>query len=317
MLSLQKPLCKEVDETELPPFCINNHTILLINEAKIYSWHPSRCPEAFQMQWAEKCDAYIKSECWKITSVGNAVPMLSIPKPGTNPPLLWTVVDLQEQNKNMLKLMSPLPDMEGMLRHTARKQFRIALDLKSAYEQIQIVPGHVHCSTVTTPDGNMVSQVLQMGDCNTPATYQALMNHLFSSYIGHFMDIYLDDIIIYPDSLEEHIQHVKLVLDILLWEKLYLSSSKLRFIAPSLKLLGCVIDDQGIQIDSNKVDTVINWKVPMNRDLLHGFIGSVGYLADNILNVHIPMGTLSALTNDTVPFWWGYTEQCAFDEVKS
>ena len=116
------------------------------------------------------------------------------------------------------------------------------------------------------------------------------------------MDIYLDDIIIYSDSLKEHIQHVKLVLDILLWEKLYLSSSKLRFIAPILKLLGRVIDDQGIQMDSNKVDTVINWKVPTNHDLLCGFIGSVGYLANNILNVRIPMGTLSALTGDTVPF---------------
>ena len=116
------------------------------------------------------------------------------------------------------------------------------------------------------------------------------------------MDIYLDDIVIYSDSLEEHIQHVKLVLDILLCEKLYLGSSKLRFIAPTVKLLGCVIDDQGIQMDSNKVDTVINWKVPMNHDLLCGFIGSVGYLADDIPNVQIPMGTLSALIGDTVPF---------------
>ena len=89
-----EPLCKEVEKTKLPPFCVIHHTIPLIDKAKIYPWHPLRCLEAFQMQWAEKCDAYIKSEQWKITSAGNTVPMLLIPKPGTNPPLLQTVVGL-------------------------------------------------------------------------------------------------------------------------------------------------------------------------------------------------------------------------------
>ena len=160
-------------------------------------------------------------------------------------------------------------------------------------------------------------QVIQIGDCNAPATYQALMNHLFSAYIGRFLDIYLDDIVIYSDSLEEHEKHVKLVLDILKKEKLYLSRQKLHFIQPELKLLGRIIDDDGIRMDPHKVDSVLSWKVPTNRDLLRGFIGSVGYLADDIPNVRLPLGILSAITGDTVPFRWGYTEQRAFDEVKS
>ena len=61
----------------------------------------------------------------------------------------------------------------------------------------------------------MVSHVLQQGDCNGPATHQALMNHMFSALIGRIMDIYLDDIVIYSDSLREHVEHVKLVIDIL------------------------------------------------------------------------------------------------------
>ena len=138
----------------------------------------------------------------------------------------------------MHRLMSPLLDMDGMLRRAASKSFRSVLDLKSAYEQIRIGPEHVNRSTVTTPDGNMVSQVIQIGDCNAPATYQALMNHLFSSYIGCFMDVYLDDIIVYSESLEEHVEHVKIVLDILKKEKLYPSKGKLRFLAGELHILG-------------------------------------------------------------------------------
>lgn len=311
------PLCKEMSETDLPPLRAINHTIPLIDETKTYPWRPSRCPEAFRAQWAEKRDAYIKSGRWSITSAGNTVPMLLIPKPGTNPPRLRVVVDLRERNKNTHKLTSPLPDMEGMLRRAASKPFRTMLDLKDAYEQIRIVPEHVKRSVVTTPDGNMVSQVIQQGDCNAPATYQALMNFLFSSYVGRFMDIYLDDIIIYSRTLEEHVRHVKLVLDILKRERLYLSRSKLHFVVAEVKLLGRVIDDEGIRMDAEKVDSVLSWKVPTNRDLLRGFIGSVGYLADDIPNVRIPMGILSSITGDTVPFRWGYTEQRAFEEVKT
>jgi Reverse transcriptase (RNA-dependent DNA polymerase) len=154
--------------------------------------------------------------------------------------------------------------MEGMLRRVASKPFHSALDLKSAYEQIRIVPEHVDQSKVTTPDGNMVSQVIQIGDCNAPATYQALMNYFVSSYIGQFMDVYLDDIVVYSDSLDEHVKHVKIVLNILREEKLYLSKGKLRFLVNKLCILGQVIDDQGIQIDPDKVDSVLKWKTPIN-----------------------------------------------------
>lgn len=69
-------------------------------------------------------------------------------------------------------------------------------------------------------------------------------------------------------------------------------------------------------MDPSKVESVLNWKVPMNQDLLRGFIGSIGYLAEDIPNIRIPMGVLSAITGDTVPFCWGHTEQ-AFDEVRT
>ncbi|CAA7257324.1 unnamed protein product [Cyclocybe aegerita] len=313
-----EPLCRGVEDTELPPLCAINHTIPLIDPNRKYPWCPSRCLEAFRAQWAKKRHAYLCSGQWEITSAGNTILMMLIPKPSKDSglPDVRTLLDLRECNKNTYKLTSPLTDMEGMLRRMASKLFRTTLDLKSAYKQIQIIPEHVERTSMTTPDGNMVSHVIQIGDCNAPVTYQALMNHLFSPYIGRFMDVYLDDIVIYDDDLDEHAEHVKLVLDILVEEKLYLSKDKLRFIALELKLLGRVIDDKGIRMDTDKVDSVLNWKVPTNRDLLRGFLRSVGYLADDVPSVRIPMGVLSALTGDTVPFCWTFTEQQAFEDVK-
>src|SRR6266702_5407384 len=208
-------------------------------------------------------------------------------------------------------MTSPLPDPEGILRRTVSKKYRSLMDGRDAYEQIRIEPSHVERTAVTTPDGNMVSQVIQMGDCNSPATYQALMNHIFSPYIGRFMDVYLDDIVIYSDTLKEHVEHVKIIIDILKREQLFLSKNKLQFLRPELKVLGRLITDDGIRMDPEKVDSIINWKIPTNWDLLRGFLGSVGYLANDIPNVRIPMGILHSLTGDAIYFRWSYTEQSA------
>jgi hypothetical protein len=69
-------------------------------------------------------------------------------------------------------------------------------------------------------------------------------------------------------------------------------------------------------MDPDKVDSVVNWKMPTNRDLLRGFLGSVGYLAEDLAKVRILMGVLHGITGDRVPFRWSYTHQRAFEDVK-
>ena len=154
--------------------------------------------------------------CWEISTASNTVPMLLIPR---------------ERNANTRKLTSPLPGMDGILCCMAGKPFQTTLDLKAAYEQIQIIPEHVPRTGVTTPDGNVICHVIQQGDCNALATYQLLMNHIFSWYLGVFMDVYLDNILIYSDTLEDHIEHIRIVLRILEEQNLYLSKDKLCFLA--------------------------------------------------------------------------------------
>ena len=139
------PLCKSASETRLPPFWAINHKILLIDDKKIYPWCPSQCPEVFQEQWAEKWDAYLQTGHWKVTTSGNTVPMLLIPKPRVvgGPLLLRTVVDLRAHNDNTVKQTSPLPDPKGILRRAAAHPFQLLMDGKDAYEQIRIELDHV------------------------------------------------------------------------------------------------------------------------------------------------------------------------------
>ncbi|PBK62874.1 hypothetical protein ARMSODRAFT_990361 [Armillaria solidipes] len=85
------PICKTAAETPLPPLRAINHTIPLIDEHKVYPWRPSRCPEAFRSQWDQKRRDYLSSGRWKLTTSGNSVPMLLIPKVGKQKHLLRTM----------------------------------------------------------------------------------------------------------------------------------------------------------------------------------------------------------------------------------
>ncbi|KIM53832.1 hypothetical protein SCLCIDRAFT_31573 [Scleroderma citrinum Foug A] len=105
-----------------------------------------------------------------------------------------------------------------------------------------------------------------------------------------------------------------IVIQILKKEKLYLSEKKLCFLCKEVKILGHFIIDDGIWMDSDKVDRVINWKVLKNHTLCRGFVGVVGYLADDIYKVHVPLGVLLAEASAKLkPFQWGYMEQRAFE----
>ena len=312
-------LCPDTSRTVLPPLRAVNHTIPLIDPKKIYRFRPSKCPEAFREQWRMKKNAYLETGRWRTATGHNAIPLLMIPKVSStsDKPGLRTVFDKREQNSNTYKLASPLPDIEEILREVSKHKFRSLIDGKDAYEQIRVVPEHVSRTLFTTPDGTMESLVMQQGDCNAGATYQTLMNHVFAPYLGVFMFVYLDDIIIFSDSVEEHLKHVRTIFDVLRREKLYLGPNKMQFFAEELKILGHVIDAQGIRMDPHKVDKVVNWKTPTNKDLLRSFIGAVGFLAPDCKGIRIPMGQLSSLTAELKPWRWDATAQRSFEEVKN
>ena len=229
LVEYARPLCIDEKTAPLPPLRKINHRIPIIDSNKAYKYRPSRCPDALKPLWNEKRDAFLKSGRWHPTTSFNMTPMLFLRKPGKpgEPIRLRCVNDLRERNANTHKITSPLPDMDGILRRVTRAKYRSVIDLQNAFEQIRIDPRDVENSAMATPDGPMLSEVLQQGDCNAPATFQTVMNDLFTPYLGRFVDIYLDDIMVYSDNLEDHVKHVKLVIDILKRKKFFLTERKL------------------------------------------------------------------------------------------
>ena len=135
--------------------------------------------------------------------------MLCIPKKNGT---LRTVFDLRQQNDNTWKDVTPFPEQDAIRHDVARAKFRSKLDMTEAYEQTRIKPEDVRKTTFSTIFGTFQSRVIQMGDCNAPSTFQRLMTATFQDYIGKFIHVYLDDIFIFSNSIEEHIEHIILAL---------------------------------------------------------------------------------------------------------
>ncbi|QRV79630.1 Transposon Ty3-I Gag-Pol polyprotein [Ceratobasidium sp. AG-Ba] len=310
-------ICKKASETPLPPLRAINHRIPIIDKNKTYSWRSSRCPEALRGQWETKLKAYLDTGRWEFATGKNAIPMLLIPKKGTEgESTLRTVLDKREQNANTYKVASPLPDIQEILWKVSQYKYRTLIDGKDAYEQIRVEPEDVEKTLFSTPSGTMISRVMQIGDTNATATYQSLMNHLFKHAIGVYMHVFLDDIVIFTNGLEEHVQRVREVFEVLRREKFFLSPKKMQFLAEKLEILGHIVDSKGIQMDPHKVDSVMNWKVPNTKEQLMSFLGAVGYLAPNCAGIRIPMGLLTSRGSVHKHWNWDATAQRAFEEIK-
>jgi len=142
----------------------------------------------------------------------------------------------------MIKDITPLPDQEVIREDVARAKIRSKIDLTDAYEQVRVWPEDVIKNVFTTIVGTYVSHVMWIGDCNAPATFQRLMTMIFRDAIGRFMHMYLDNIFVYSNTIEEHEEHLRFIFE-KLWEfSLYLKWVKCNLYAEQVDCLGHIID---------------------------------------------------------------------------
>ena len=161
---------------KLPPIREVNHEINLIDPKKRIHYCLPKCPEHFREELSQKIERYTTAQWWITAVAHQAVPMLCIPKKNGK---LCTVFNLQEQNNNTVKDVTPFPDQDIIRNDMARVAYQLKLDMSEAYKQIRIVPEHIHKIAFTTVLGTFRSQVMQMGDCNAPSTFQRLMTAIF------------------------------------------------------------------------------------------------------------------------------------------
>src|SRR6266481_6150482 len=240
----------------LPPLRQINHHINLIDPDKWITYHLPKCPDALKAELANKVSQYTDVGWWVPATAQQAVPMVCVPKKSAR---LRTVLDLQIQNDNTEKDVSPFPDQDTICNDVAHTPYRSKLDMSEAYEQIRIVPKDIHKMTFATIFGTFMSQVMQQGDCNALSTFQRLMTLIFHNHIAWFIHVYLDDIFIYSSSIEEHKGHLAQVFNKLHKAQLYLSRDKVDLYSKRMDCLGHLITDVGIHADADKIQKIRDW----------------------------------------------------------
>ena len=118
---------------------------------------------------------------------------------------------------------------------------------------------------------------MPFGLTNAPAVFMDYMNRIFRPYLDKFVVVFIDDILIYSKSYEEHENHLRMILSVLREKKLYAKLSKCEFWLPEVKFLGHVISHHGVAVDSNKVEAVLEWKRPESVTEIRSFLGLAGY----------------------------------------
>ena len=130
---------------------------------------------------------------------------------------------------------------------------------------------------------------------NAPTAFMDLMNKVFSPYLDKFVILYIVDILVYSGSPEEHAEHLRTVLQILREHQLYAKFSKCQFWLDKVDFLGHVISVEGISVDSQKIEAIVNWKLPTNVSEVCSFLGLAGYyrkFVEGFSKIAIPLTNL-------------------------
>jgi hypothetical protein len=158
--------------------------------------------------------------------------------------------------------------------------------------------------------------VMPFGLTNAPSTFMRLMDHALRAFIGRFVVVYFDDILVYSKDLNEHINHLQCVLDILRKEKLYANLKKCSFCVEKVVFLGYVFSAKGIEVDEEKVTTIKEWPTHKSITDVTSFHGLASFYRRFVKNFSTLATPLTEIVKKSDGFKWGSEEDHAFIGIK-
>ncbi|KAL5828810.1 hypothetical protein ACOSQ3_018278 [Xanthoceras sorbifolium] len=213
-------------------------------------------------------------------------------------------IDYRQLNKLTIKNKYPLPRIDDLF-----DQLRGA--------SLRVKDSDVQKTAFRTRYGHYEFIVMPFGLTNAPAAFMDLMNRTFRPYLDQFVVVFIDDILIYSQSPEEHDRHLRIVLQTLREKKLYAKFSKCEFWLNEIAFLGHIVSVKGITADPKKIEAVMEWKPPKNVTEIRSFLGLAGYYRRFVKGFSSIATPLTKLLHKNVKFEWNEKCQIAFEKLKA
>uniref|UniRef100_A0A1A8HG02 Gypsy retrotransposon integrase-like protein 1 n=1 Tax=Nothobranchius korthausae TaxID=1143690 RepID=A0A1A8HG02_9TELE len=238
-------------------------------------------------------------------------------------------VDYRQLNAKTRKDAFPLPRIEESLDALTGAGWFSTLDLASGYNQVSVAEADRPKTAFCTPFGLFEWNRMPFGLCNAPGTFQRLMQRIFGDKQCQSLLIYLDDIVVFSSSVEEHLQRLEMVLDRLQREGLKVKLAKCAFFQKEVGYLGHVISGRGVATDPKKVQAVAEWQTPTTTSELRSFLGFASYyrrFVEGFAKLAAPLHKLVAETvkgkglrksNRDLSSFWTAECQTSFEALKT
>ncbi|GBG74194.1 hypothetical protein CBR_g17906 [Chara braunii] len=274
-----------------------------IPKGRIYRMSPSELDELRQQLKELVQKGWIRPS---VSPYGS--PVLLVPKKGGT---LRMCIDYRGLNAITVKNREPLPRIDDLLDRVQGCRYFSKIDMKSGYHQIAIRPEDQHKTAFQTRYGLYEFVVMPFGLCNAPGTFQHAINRIFHNYLDKFVIVYLDDILIFSRTVEEHIAHLDKVLSLLRQHKFKINGEKYEFGRTRILYLGHEISAEGL-----KVASIRDWPRPQSVTEMRSFLGMIGYYRNFVKNYSMVAAPLTDLTRLDAP--WEWTDRCeaAFRHLK-
>jgi len=211
-------------------------------------------------------------------------------------------VDYRQLNKMTIKNKYPLPRIGDLMDQLHGSSMFSKIDLRSGYHQILVKADDVQKTAFRSRYGHYEYVVMPFGVTNAPTVFMDYMNRIFRPFLDKFVVVFIDDILIYSRTQEEHAEHLRLVLGVLREKQLYAKLFKCEFWMDEVQFLGHVISAQGIAVDPAKVEAVVKWESPKSATEIRSFVGLAGYYKRFIEGFSKIVVPLTLLTRKDQPF---------------
>jgi hypothetical protein len=186
-------------------------------------------------------------------------------------------MDYRPLNAMTIKNKYPLPRIDILFDQLSKAKVFSKIDLRLDYHQIKVRPQDIPKTMFSTRYGLYEYLVMSIGLTNAPTYFMYLMNSVFMPELDKFVVVFLDDILVYSENEEEHVEHLRVVLNQLRDNKLYTKFSKCEFWLKKVPFICHILLEDGISVDPDKVQEVMDWKAPTSVLEVQSFLGLAGY----------------------------------------